>query len=48
MSKTVKLNERIKIFGTGKVTTYPKGQEFKIHPLLADKLIKDGKASKKE
>jgi hypothetical protein len=42
--KKIKLNDRTAVTGTGKVATYPEGAEFEVHPELAKKLIKAGKA----
>jgi hypothetical protein len=46
--KKIILNERITVVGTGKVITYPDGAEFEVHPELARKLIKSGKAKAKK
>jgi hypothetical protein len=45
--KKIKLNERVEVTGTGKVPTLPKGKKVSVHPELADKLVKAGKAVKK-
>ena len=47
--KTVKLKEKVTVYATGKGDGkyLPKGKELKIHPLLAEKLIKAGKATEK-
>lgn len=44
-NKKVILSERVKIVGTGKSSHMPKGKEYEVHPLHADKLIKSGKAA---
>lgn len=43
--KKVILSERVKVVGTGKSAHMPKGKEYEVHPLHADKLIKSGKAA---
>lgn len=43
--KKVILSERVKVVGTGKSTHMPKGNEYEVHPLHAEKLIKSGKAA---
>lgn len=48
MDKTMKkviLSERVKVVGTGKSANMPKGVEYEVHPLHAEKLVKAGKAS---
>ncbi|MDR0692443.1 MAG: hypothetical protein LBF69_05340 [Prevotellaceae bacterium] len=45
--KKIKLNERVEVVGTGKVSTFPKGKKFSVHTELAEKLVKSGKATKK-
>jgi hypothetical protein len=42
--KLIKLEERVEVKGTGKVASYPKDKVYKVHPELAKKLIKEGKA----
>jgi hypothetical protein len=44
--KKIKLNDKIEVYGTGKVATMPEGAEVKVHPELAKKLIAAGKATK--
>ncbi|MDR1347356.1 MAG: hypothetical protein LBJ63_02850 [Prevotellaceae bacterium] len=46
--KKIKLNERVSVYGTGKVSTFSKGKEFKVHPELARKLVAAGKATDKK
>jgi hypothetical protein len=46
--KKIKLNERVEVVGTGKVSTLPKGKAVKVHTELAAKLIKSGKAVAKK
>lgn len=41
----MKLEEKVSVYGTGR--SYMKlNKEYKVHPILAEKLIKAGKASK--
>lgn len=42
----VKLNEKVTVYATDKSKNYTEGQEYKAHPILAEKLIKSGKATK--
>jgi hypothetical protein len=46
--RKIKLNGRVSVYGTGKVSTFPKGKEFKVHPELSKKLVKAGKATEKK
>lgn len=43
--KKVILSERVKVVGTGKSANMPRGMEYEVHPLHAEKLIKAGKAA---
>lgn len=43
--KKVILSERVKVVGTGKSANMPKGMEYEVHPLHAEKLVKAGKAT---
>jgi hypothetical protein len=45
-AKKIKLSERVEVIGTGKSAFMPSGEKFKVHPELAKKLIKQGKAKK--
>lgn len=48
MTKTgevVKLSEKVTVYGTGKGLYHKAGEMYKVHPLLAEKLIKSGKAA---
>jgi hypothetical protein len=42
--KKIKLNDRVTVEGTGKISSFPKGKKFKVHAELAKKLISAGKA----
>lgn len=42
--KKVKLNERVRIIGTGKSSYMPLDKEYEVHPLHAETLVKSGKA----
>lgn len=43
--KTVKLEEKVEVIGTGKYAML-EGVKYKVHPLMADKLVKKGAAKK--
>lgn len=47
MGKTekIKLDERVKIVGTGASKFMPKGATYEVHPLHARKLVDAGKAT---
>lgn len=42
----VKLNEKVTVYATAKSKHYKEGEEFEVHPILADKLVEAGKATK--
>ena len=42
--KVVKLEEKTVVYGTGK-SYMKRNKEYKVHPILAEKLSKSGKAS---
>lgn len=42
----VKLNEKVTVYATSKAKHYNEGEEFEVHPVLAEKLIQSGKATK--
>lgn len=44
-NRKVILSERVKIVSTGKSAHMPKGKEYDVHPLHAEKLVKSGKAA---
>jgi hypothetical protein len=45
--KAVKLDEKKTVYSTGKNRYYAAGDAITAHPLLAEKLIKAGKATEK-
>jgi hypothetical protein len=45
-SKKIKLEERVEVIMTGEGGFYAANTKAKVHPLLAEKLIKAGKAKK--
>lgn len=47
-SKEVHFSERVLITGTGRDARMQKGDEYSVHPLLAEKLVKAGKATYKD
>lgn len=46
--KEVRFSERVRIVGTGRDVRMQKGMEYSVHPLLAEKLVKAGKATYKD
>ncbi|MBD8389658.1 hypothetical protein [Dysgonomonas sp. BGC7] len=44
--EVIKLNEKVTVYATDKSRHYKKGEEIKVHQVLADKLIAAGKATK--
>jgi hypothetical protein len=47
VGEVVKLQEKVTVYATEKCRYIAKGAEIKVHPLLAKKLIKAGKATEK-
>lgn len=43
--EVVKLSEKVAVYGTGKGIYHKAGEMYEVHPLLAGKLVKSGKAS---
>lgn len=44
----VKKTDLTTVYGTGKSKNMPLGKEYKVHKLVAEKLLKSGKASKEQ